>query len=168
MKHSLEHIIQQYKTSIFKICLGYAATQAEAEDLLQETFINIWKGLARFREEAKLKTWIYRVTVNTCLVSLRKKRIPTTALTTLQEIHLSSYSSSPENSEALELLHQHIQALPEKDRVIILLYLEALSHKEIAQVIGISANHVGVRISRIKQRLRSRMTLGVLGKDRKL
>ncbi|MEO0339727.1 MAG: sigma-70 family RNA polymerase sigma factor [Bacteroidota bacterium] len=162
MKDAFQHIIEQYRASIFKICLGYAATPTEAEDLLQEALINIWKGLKSFRQEAQLKTWIYRVTVNTCLLSLRKKRIQTTDLSTVQESHFAKHASS-EQKEALEQLHQYIQVLPEKDRVIILLYLEELSHQEIAEVVGISANNVGVRISRVKKRLRGLLRQGFGG-----
>lgn len=149
MKDNFDEIVEKYKASIFHICLGYTKTKQDAEDLFQESLINIWRGLRSFRNEATVYTWIYRVTVNTCLSSMRKKRIPTIAITDKNDIPQTEHPSS----ESFLILHQMIQQLPEKDKLIILLYLEELSYKDIASVLGISVSNVGVRINRIKQKL---------------
>ena len=158
MKYSIEQISQQYRASIYKICLGYAKDGQEAEDLLQETLVNIWKGLDSFKSAANIKTWIYRITVNTCLLSLRKKKVRTISLDQVQESKFVIRPFSGELNEDFARLHRFIQQLPEKDRIIILLYLEELSHKEIAKVVGITANNVGVRINRIKKILSNKFS----------
>ena len=153
MQYSIDHIINTYRTSIFKICLGYSKTVQDAEDLLQETLINIWKGLKSFRNESNIKTWIYRITVNTCLLSLRKKSLNTTTLDRLSEAAYSTGSDIYPQDDAFLKLHRLINQLPEKDKIVILLYLEELSYHEIAEIIGITANNVGVRINRIKRKI---------------
>jgi RNA polymerase sigma factor, sigma-70 family len=157
MSLSIENIIQKHSPSLFKICLGYSKSVEEAEDTLQEVLINVWKGLARFREDSNIKTWLYRITVNTCLLKLRKKTIKTISLTELDDSWFSFETPSNAQQESFEQLHQFIQGLPVKDKSIILLYLEELSHQEIASIVGITPNYVGVKINRIKQTLSNKM-----------
>lgn len=157
MKRSIEHIIQEYNASLFKICLGYSHSFQDAEDLLQDVFINIWKGLESFREDANIKTWLYRVTVNTCLLTLRKKSIKTISVDNINQSWISVIPHSNSEKESFELLHQLIQKLPHKEKSIILLYLEGLTHQDIANVVGISSNYVGVKINRIKQKLSNKI-----------
>lgn len=158
MKGSIEHIIQEYSASLFKICLGYSDSFEDAEDLLQEVFVNVWKGLESFREEANIKTWLYRVTVNTCLLKMRKKSIKTISVDNISQSWISVHPQKEESrSDSFELLHQYIQKLAHKEKSIILLYLEGLTHQDIANVVGISPNYVGVKISRIKQNLSNKI-----------
>ena len=157
MSLSIENIIQKHSPSLFKICLGYSKSVEEAEDTLQEVLINVWKGLARFREDSNIKTWLYRITVNTCLLKLRKKTIKTISLTELDDSWFTFEPPSNAVQESFEQLHQFIQGLPVKDKSIILLYLEELSHQEIASIVGITPNYVGVKINRIKQTLSNKM-----------
>lgn len=157
MKQNIEHIIHEYSTSLFKICLGYSNSFEDAQDLLQEVFINVWKGLDSFREEANIKTWLYRITVNTCLISLRKKSIKTISIDNMDYDWISYNPLNNNQSESFEILHQLIQDLPHKDKSIILLYLEGLSHQEIANIVGITPNYVGVKINRIKLNLSNKI-----------
>ena len=74
----------------------------------------------------------------------------------LPEVEASSkQDSDPFNNEALQLLYQAIKKLPETDRAIILLYLDEKSYQEIAEIIGLSANNIGVKITRIKKKLKT-------------
>jgi len=157
VKPSIEQIIKDYSSSLFKICLGYSRTYEEAQDLLQDVFVSIWKGLESFREESHIKTWLYRVTVNTCLLRLRKKSIKTIPLDSIDKSWISNDQNANKQSNAFDILHQLIQKLPSKDKSIILLYLEGLTHKDIANIIGITDNYVGVKINRIKQHLSNKI-----------
>jgi RNA polymerase sigma-70 factor (ECF subfamily) len=147
MKRDIEIIISEYGNSLFKICFGYGKSKEEAEDLLQEVYINIWRGLPTFRKESSLKTWVYRIAINTCLLSTRKKKIQTSCL---HESVLSYSAESNPESDYFEELHEAINQLKEPEKSIILLYLDGFSHKEISDVIGISSNYVGVKINRTK------------------
>ncbi|WON97191.1 RNA polymerase sigma factor [Sphingobacterium sp. UGAL515B_05] len=72
-KENFEIIYKEYAPAIRKLCLSYTGDRDNAEDLIQETFITVWKKLDSFRNDAKLGTWIYRIAINNCLTSMRKK-----------------------------------------------------------------------------------------------
>ena len=157
MEYTIDHIIQDYRASIFKICLGYSKSPEDAEDLFQEVLINIWRGLKSFRNESNIKTWVYRITVNTCLLKQRKKSVKTTSLENVDGLWDLYDRQNNGNQGPLQKLMATIQQLPEKDKLIILLYLEDLTHKEIGVVVGITSNYVGVKINRIKQKLSNKI-----------
>jgi len=152
MSQNIKHIIEVHQDKIYKTCLGFTGNSEEAKDLLQEVCINLWLGLEKFRKDATMSTWIYRVTVNTCLMYKRKKKVDTVALSAIQELPISVSDNATVDKE-VKLLQQFISALPEKERIIIILYLENLSYEEIAEVTGISTNYIGVKINRIKKLL---------------
>ena len=117
MKPTINHIIAEYRYSIFKICLGYSKNVQDAEDLLQETLVNIWRGLESFRNESNIRTWIYRITTNTCLISLCKKSVKMVALEKVSEARYSFYEEPKGLDDSFLALHRSIQELPEKGKV---------------------------------------------------
>jgi RNA polymerase sigma-70 factor (ECF subfamily) len=151
MNQNIDDIILNYSATLYKICLGYSNTIEDAKDLLQEVFINVWKGLDSFNRESDIKTWLYRIAVNTCLMKLRKKSIKTISINNIDFDWIAYYPFENNESDSFELLHKLVQDLPNKDKSIILLYLEGLTHQEIATIIGITSNYVSVKISRIKK-----------------
>lgn len=153
MQKEIQHIIEAHQAKIFKTCLGYTGNAEEAKDLVQEVCINLWLGLAKFKKEAAISTWIYRITVNTCLMYKRKKKIDTLDLSIVQEKNIVSNKSIDDSESDIKLLQQFIAELPEKDRIIMILYLENLSYEAIAEVTGISTNYIGVKINRSKKTL---------------
>ena len=159
MSQNIKHIIETHKDKIFKTCLGFTGNSEEAKDLVQEVCIHLWQGLEKFRKESTISTWIYRVTVNTCLMYKRKKKVPMVALSSIQEPKAGVESATDKSAEEVKLLQQLIAELPEKERIIIILYLENLSYEEIAEVTGISTNYIGVKINRIKKLLTKKMKL---------
>jgi RNA polymerase sigma-70 factor (ECF subfamily) len=144
-------IFDQYKEKAYRLCLGYSGDADIARDLLQESFIKVWQHFEEFRHEAALSTWIYRITVNTCLGHLRNaERSRTDRL----KRHHEEIAEVPDERDAqLELLHQCIGELEEQDRIIISLVLESIPQKEIATITGISEGNVRVKIHRIKDKL---------------
>lgn len=150
------HFEKVYRTNyqqVIRVCMGYVhGNEALAKDLTQEVFIKVWENLQTFREEASISTWIYRITVNTCLLQLRKKKyqIAKEAIDTIVEVQEESY---PSKESQLKNMYRCINKLPNDSRGIILLELEGLPQKDIAEVMGISHEAVRVRIHRIKSRL---------------
>lgn len=151
MQKEIQHIIEAHQAKIFKTCLGYTGDVEVAKDLVQEVCINLWLGFDKFKKEAAISTWIYRITVNTCLMHKRKKKINTLALSTVQETKIVATKLFDDSENDVKLLQQFITELREKDRIIMILYLENLSYKAIAEVTGISMNYIGVKINRIKK-----------------
>ena len=155
-RHALfKSLHQQYFAMVKQICLGYMKGDGyAAQDITQEVFINVWNALDRFRSEATYKTWIYRITVNTCLLYLRglnKAR----AIYELTEVHDESTLSAETNEENdYKALYKAIGELPHLDRLIMMLLLEELSYEEISAITGVSGVHLRVKIHRIKKKMR--------------
>jgi RNA polymerase sigma-70 factor (ECF subfamily) len=146
--------ILPFKAIIIKICRAYTNTQVDFEDYYQEVCLQIWKSKDNFKEQSKWSTWIYRLTLNVCLTLLKKKKN--------NNQHFASDYLPPELSEdsqafadeSLNQLYDAIRQLSELDRGVILLYLEERPYQEIAEIIGTTSNNIGVRVKRIKERLK--------------
>ena len=151
MQPSIEHIIEIHQAKIYKTCLGFTGDAEQAKDLWQEVCINLWIGLEKFRGNAAIATWVYRVTVNTCLMYQRKKRLQTVPLESTHSAKLQQSDKYSKPDSGVAQLQRYIAELPEKDRLIMVLYLENLTYDEIAEIIGVSSNYIGVKINRIKK-----------------
>ena len=145
-------LVDSYKQVIYKVCFMYATDDETISDLYQEVVLNLWTAFPRFRSESKPSTWVYRISVNTCISRLSHniKQPKTVSITT------SMADLFPEESEREQLkeLYQLISQLGELERALILLWLDNKSYEEIAEILGISVSNVGVRINRVKARLR--------------
>lgn len=145
-------LVDSYKQVIYKVCFMYATEDETISDLYQEVVLNLWTAFPRFRSESKPSTWVYRISVNTCISRLHHNiRQPKTV-----SITTSMADLFPEESEREQLkeLYQLISQLGELERALILLWLDNKSYEEIAEILGISVSNVGVRINRVKARLR--------------
>lgn len=139
---------------VMRLCLGYVAgDQDVAKDLTQEIFIKIWENLENFRSESSISTWIYRISVNTCLSKLRtgKKISRTIAIADVPEI-IEEHSGADRENQLVQL-YECIQKLSETNRAIILLVLEGLPQNEISEIIGMKHDAIRTRIHRIKSQL---------------
>lgn len=139
---------------IIKICRAYSNTQEDFEDYYQEVCLQIWRSRERFKGNSEWSTWIYRLTLNVCLTLLKKDKktgqlFVSDALPAEAPMENSAFAE-----DALNQLYIAIRKLSEIDRAVILLYLEQKSYQEIADIIGSNSNNIGVRISRIKERLK--------------
>lgn len=146
---SFEDIYNRYSPQIFRVCLGYTNDPDQAKDLVQETFISVWKGLPGFRSDSQISTWIFRIATNHCLRAMEiAKRMPAAEL----PFHLAEVKEEP-LEEKLNFLYKCIAELAETDRIIISLELEGLPQAEIAGVVGLSSGNVRVKVHRIKEKL---------------
>jgi RNA polymerase sigma-70 factor, ECF subfamily len=144
-----ETIYKDYSPAIFRVCMGYLNDYEQAQDIAQETFINVWQNLPSFRNEAKISTWIFRIATNNCLKAISKiKR------STVTELPYDLPEVKEENIEPrLNYLYKCISELEESDRIIISLVLESLPQAEIASIVGLTEGNLRVKIHRIKGRL---------------
>lgn len=146
--------ILPFAAIIIKICRAYTHTQEDFEDYYQEVCLQIWKSRDNFRAQSEWSTWIYRLSLNVCLTLFKKKK-------NNRKHFASEYVSvaTPEENQAfadesINQLYEAIRQLSEIDRAVILLYLEEKSYQEIAEIMGSNVNNIGVRITRIKARLK--------------
>ena len=151
LEKEFERIIRDYGGIITKICYSFSSDSDEFKDLKQETLYNIWKGLNQFRKDAKLSTWIYRISFNTCISFQRKeKRINKVSTDLILNIPEDSSGSKIENyNEMLSM----IQKLNYGERAIILMWLDDLSYEEIGELTGQKRNTIASKLKRIKEKL---------------
>lgn len=146
--------ILPYAGIIIKMCRAYTNSQEDFEDYYQEVCLQIWKSSSNFKEESEWSTWVYRISLNVCLTLLKKKK-------NNQQNFASDYlppelveDSYAFEDESLNQLYNAIRQLSEVDRGVIMFYLEEKPYQEIAEIIGTNPNNIGVRVKRIKERLK--------------
>ena len=146
-----EQTIRENRSTIYTVCYMFSTDSDEVDDLFQESLINLWRGFDGFEHRSDIKTWIYRVTLNTCITMDRKKRRqPETSLS----MDINLFRDNDDDTKQVDMLHQRISQLKPFDRAIVLLWLENLSYEEIGQIVGISTKNVSVRLFRIKEQLK--------------
>ena len=149
-----EQWLGEHRGIFFKIVRAYAFTSADQDDLFQEISLQVWKSIPDFRGEAKASTWIYRVALYAALAwTRREKKQPTTQ--PLNAVEETLLIQAEPIDERLEWLYAQIAGLEPVDRSLCLLLLDGFSYSEMAEMVGISESNVGVKIHRIKQKLRS-------------
>ena len=146
-------MVKEYRKTIYTVCYFYSKDTEEVNDLYQEILINLWKGFEKFRGESSLKTWIWRVSLNTCNNQERKKKSSVQAIPLSVDIDL--YNDDDVQSKQIQMLYDRINRLDVFDRAIILLWLENMNYQDIADVVGISLSNVTTRLFRIKEQLKS-------------
>lgn len=148
---TFESIYCQYHPMVLQMCLGFVKGDTDtAKDIAQEVFISVWKNLEKFRGASSYKTWIYRITVNSCLQYVKKdKKVQKVATTEIAE----QSSTEVNNDQQIQNLYKAIGQLKEIDRLIIMMVLENQDYDSISEVIGVNAINLRVKIHRIKKRL---------------
>ncbi|GMN05236.1 sigma-70 family RNA polymerase sigma factor [Croceitalea sp. MTPC5] len=145
--------IEAHQGIIYKVCKMYRDTKEDQEDLFQEIVLQLWRAFPHFREESKISSWMYRIALNTGIAIFRKNTINIEFKKDL--LNNNVQNNTREASENEERLFEAIRTLTKADRAIIALYLEDYPYKEIAEMIGITENYVGVKVSRIKEKLKT-------------
>jgi RNA polymerase sigma-70 factor (ECF subfamily) len=153
-EQEFSRMVREHKSTIYTVCYMFSNDEDEVSDLFQETLINLWKGYESFRHESKLSTWIYRVAMNTCISADRKKRKQGTKVPLSMNIDL--YNDEDHETKQVRQLHERIQRLDLIDRALVMMWLEGMNYDEIADVIGISVKNVGVKLVRIKEKLKQK------------
>lgn len=146
--------ILPYSAIIIKICRAYTDTQEDFEDYYQEVCLQIWKSRNNFKGQSEWSTWVYRLSLNVSLTLLKKRKNNQPYTASDLPAEKVSEESRAFADESLNQLYLGIRQLSEVDRAVILLYLEEKSYQEIADIIGTNPNNIGVRIKRIKERLK--------------
>lgn len=141
-------LYRDYQAKLLRLCRSYLSTDTNVDDLFQEVMLRVWTNLPAFRHQSQPGTWLYRIAVNTALLYRRKQQEQ-------QQSH-SGPSQPVHQDHRLLILDRLMRELPPQDRVLLTLYLEGFAYKEIAEILGISVDLTGVRISRIKHALEQR------------
>ncbi|SFO21519.1 RNA polymerase sigma-70 factor, ECF subfamily [Chitinophaga sp. YR627] len=152
----LEHTMPN-QGIVHKVVNIYADTKEDKEDLLQEIWLQLWLSFPRFRFQSKVSTWMYQVALNTALTYTRKSAVRNKHVLHTEVIPVTQEEDNvPREQE--RLLWEMIRSLPKAEKALILLYIEGISYREIADITGDSENNVGVKLSRIRQKLKHSLT----------
>jgi len=160
LERKFAQTVAEHKSTIFTVCYMFSQDADEVNDLFQEVLVNLWKGFENFEHRSDIKTWIYRVALNTCISIDRKKKKMSMILQRRQsEVRLTMdinlFEDRDEDTRQVDMLHKRISKLQPFDRAIVLLWLEDLSYEEIGQIVGITAKNVSVRLFRIREQLKN-------------
>jgi len=148
-------IITKHQALIHKVCGVYGASTQDKEDLFQEIVLQLWRSYPTFKGQSKISTWMYRVALNTAISFYRKQsRMPQQEQLSLRIFQLPSQSVDTETEAQLQLMYKAIAQLNKIEKAIIMLYLDDYSYQQIADIIGISETKVGVKLHRIKTKLK--------------
>ncbi len=155
LEQSFIQIIEDNKDKIYRICKIYAVTPIEPQDLFQEVVIQVWRSLSNFKGKSSISTWIYKISLNVCYSSKMKLEKSNNNTVTLESIHfaLSENTTDKIQKEKYQALQYCISTLNETDKSIVILYLEELRYKEIAEITGLTENHIAVKMKRMRKTL---------------
>ena len=152
-------MIESNQGIIHKVCRIYCDTPETREDLFQEIVLQLWKSFDSFKGDSKFSTWMYRVGLNTAITLFRQKNrsINTTSLDNGSFFQIKSNDYDEEFEEKLKFLYACIKKLNDVERALILLYLEDLPYKDIANTMGITEVNARVKMNRAKTKLKEMM-----------
>lgn len=149
--------IREHWQIISKICFVYRDSPDDRKDLEQEILYQAWRSYASFEGRSKFATWLYKIAFATAIATYRSKSDQWRRETQAPDQVHDPPDLSPENNEQLAALKQAIKHLDDAEKALITLYLEGYQYAEIASMLGISTNLAGVRINRIKNKLKQKL-----------
>jgi len=154
--------LDEHGASVVKVARAYTLTSDECQDLAQEILLQAWRSLPHFEGKASPATWFYRVALHTAMNWQRKDKPRRSRQQPLLEVHAlanegANSSEQAQQRETVEQLYRSIHKLPKSDAALVLLYLDELSYREMAEVLGISESNVGVKLNRAKKALSALM-----------
>jgi RNA polymerase sigma factor (sigma-70 family) len=162
---TLEQLYKEYKNLVFNLALSYTQNVEDAEEITQDVFLSVYDNLNNFKQEAEVKTWIYRIAINKSLDCIkarhRKKRWGIFNAMRLDDddtqLHLPNFNHPGilmENQEALQRIFSGINQLPENQKTaIVLLKIEEMSNKEAAPIMKLTPKALESLFYRAKQNL---------------
>ena len=146
-------LVREYKNTVYTVCMMFAESPNETDDLVQEALINLWRGFKTADDVCK--SWVWRVTMNSCITIDRKKKRKNSSECPLTADMESVMNSDETNRNAnVRLLYDRIHQLNPFDRAIVMLWLDGMPYDEIGEIMGITTKNVSVRLIRIKEQLK--------------
>lgn len=150
--------IKEHWQIITKICFVYRDTAEDRKDLEQDILYQAWRSYPDFKRRSTFATWLYRIAFTTAIATYRSKRDKWhREHSRLEQIH-DPPTEAEGQSEQLLLLKQAVAQLDDAEKAAITLYLEGYQYAEMADILGISTNLAGVRINRIKNKLKQKLS----------
>jgi len=153
MENEFVNLIHEYQKIIYRVCKMYRETREDQEDLFQEIVYQLWKSYPSFKGESKISSWMYRIALNTAIAIFRKRKLPVKYAEKLPEDLYSEATNTVSENE--ERLFEALRTLNDADKALISLFLEGFTYQEMAAITGITESNTGVRLNRIKNKLKT-------------
>ncbi len=155
-------LYERHRNMIYTLALRMTGADADAEDVLQQTFLRAWRALPRFRAESKFTTWLWRVAVSAALTDRKSKSRAAPAVDDAAFEGRAASGPSPEDASAAaddaSILRRHLEALPRRDRALLhMRYQEGKSFEEIAELMQTPVGTLKSLVFRAKAELRRNM-----------
>ncbi len=157
MEETFARYVKEHRALLYKVCRMFEREPAAQEDLSQEILLQLWRAFPRYDERFKWTTWAYRIALNVAISHQRKAK--TTILVTTEPLPELPMPTDG-GSEQSDALWAAIASLNPAEKALLLLYFDELPYAAIAEISGLSESNVGVRINRIKQKLKTRLAHG--------
>ncbi|MFV0501697.1 MAG: RNA polymerase sigma factor [Bacteroidales bacterium] len=159
---AFEDFFEQYKLKVMNLCYGMLHNRDDAEDLVQDIFVELYTSSGKFKGNSKLSTWLYRIAVNKTINHIRKNKIKNLFLNIDDKSNVfveeERVDLTIEEREKIAELHKFIDKLPSKQKIALTLFVyDELPQKEIAEIMGVSVNSVEVLVFRAKQSIKKLM-----------
>lgn len=146
-----EQLVKKHKNTIYTVCFMFSKDSEEVNDLFQEVLIAIWQGLPTFKGQSNIATWIWRISLNTCISCERKKKKNVTVPLSMD---VDYFEDKDADAQQVRMLYERVHQLKPFDRTIVLLWLEGIPYDEIAAIVGITTSNVATRLFRIREQLK--------------
>jgi RNA polymerase sigma-70 factor, ECF subfamily len=146
-------LLNEYRGAVHRVCRTYADGADEREELFQEVVYQLWRAFPSYRREAAPLTWVYRIALNAAITALRRRARRPVHVSLEAASEIQSPETPGRGDERTELLYRAIRRLGDVERALLMCYLDELSYKQIAEVLGLSETNVGVRLNRAKAKL---------------
>lgn len=149
-------LIKDNQGLIIKVSRLYTNSLEDEEDLFQEIVLQLWRSYDSFKGNSKISTWMYRVALNTAITLFRKKS-KSLQTNELDINHADFVEDDDEKQQQVSLLYTVIKTLPNVERAIVMMYLDDLPYKDIAENLGITEVNARVKMNRLKKTLKEQM-----------
>ncbi len=156
-------VVESHRDRIYRICCCYVGDGEVRKDVFQQVLINIWCSLDSFESRAQIGTWVYRIAINTCLGYLRSEKRRKKVFDDQSAIDPETVRDPADDEERnrgeeeVQRLYDCVMRLEPVNRALISLYLEDVSTREMADILGISEGNVRVKLHRVKSSLKTLM-----------
>jgi RNA polymerase sigma-70 factor (ECF subfamily) len=151
-------VIRENEKIIYKVCSFYTSNNDDLKDLFQEIVLQAWKAYPKFKNGCKVSTWLYKIALNTSISQYRKEKNKPTHQTIGNLNFDLPDDFGLENEENMKLLYEMVSQLNDFEKALILLYLEDKKYDEIADITGLSVTNVATKLSRVKEKLKTKAT----------
>lgn len=140
---------------LHKICRLYGNGEEDRKDLYQEIVLQLWRAFPSYRREAQLSTWMYRVALNTAISLIRRQSNRVVQVGFENDLlNIAQTTVSPDIDERMQQFYRAVEQLTPIEKAIVFLYLDDNSYQQITEITGISLSNVGVKLNRIKGKLK--------------